>query len=85
MAHSQCQSDPLDWDGGGGEFFRGRQPPCQDQQVWLTSGSISRVEADSPFTFYFFRLSQDLEMTFSTGVDIRHNRGLGLRLSQGHM
>lgn len=51
--HTQCQSDPLDWDDGGGEFSRGRQPPRQDQQVWLTNGSISSMEADGPFTFFF--------------------------------
>lgn len=41
MAQSQCQSDPLDWDTGGGEFSGARQPPLQDQHALLRGGSLS--------------------------------------------
>lgn len=80
MAHSQCQSDPLDWDGGGGESPPGAAGHrARISRFGLTSGT----EADSLFTFFFSRLSSDLEMTFSTVFDIGHNCRLGLGLAQG--
>lgn len=47
MAHSQCQSDPLDLDTGGGELSRARQPPA----AALDSAKFGSMEADGPFTF----------------------------------
>lgn len=76
MAHSQCQSDPLDLDTGGGEFSRARQLPAAAPGP----AKFGSMEADGPFTFMSGYVQT--AATLGTLADTEHNWRLGWGLTQ---